>query len=447
MDRLIKRWDATPDLDLMLCERDGVAYQADMKAGRVSYGSEYMAKVDAYEGGAIAKAVIAGRCAMLARHFPSKAKVLDVGAGSGAFVREAVKAGFWASGYDVIPEAYARLIAAGTYADDPSQFEAVTFWDTLEHMEDPELRLRQVRKGAFLFASVPVFKDLSGIRESKHYRPGEHLYYWTIRGFVEWMALYGFRFLEFSGHEMDAGRESIGAFAFCRDLPDYGEHIVAYREIHSTRHYGSSATELHLAEIAKVVRAQAPKSILDYGCGRGDLVAHFWLDGARRIERYDPAIPAFKSMPEGEFDLVLVCDVMEHIPMASVDRVLAEVREKSATALFTISTKLARAKLPDGRNAHVTLLTPAEWTRWLADVFGPVQVLPSQWEHELVLLVGAAIARAQLCECGGEMQLDHFDHPKRPAEWFLRCRKCGFAGPSAPTPDQAEPRWKDARAA
>jgi hypothetical protein len=104
--------------------------------------------------------------------------------------------------------------------------------------------------------------------------------------------------------------------------------------------------------------------------------------------RHDPAIPAFKETPHGRFDLALCCDVLEHVPMASVDRVIAEIRTKSPVALFTISTKLARAKLPDGRNAHVTLLTAGEWERWVADYFGSVQRLPSKFEHELVLLAG-----------------------------------------------------------
>ena len=140
----------------------------------------------------------------------------------------------------------------------------------------------------------------------------------------------------------------------------------------------------------KVVQAQKPKSILDYGCGRSDLAAFFWRDGERRIARYDPAISAYKTMPEGKFDLVFCCDVMEHIPMRGVDRVLAEVKDKGAVVLFTISTILARAKLPDGRNAHVTLLTKSEWRRWIGEAFGgALQEFPGKWDHELVLLAGA----------------------------------------------------------
>ncbi len=388
MDRLIRRFDGVPDEDLMLCEHRGIAYQADMARGRIGYGDNYLAKIDAYDGSETGKAVNAGRVALLSCHLPAGASVMDIGAGSGAFMRDATAAGFMVKGYEVINQVIERLKKANLWAEDPYQFDAVTLWDTIEHLEDPHLRLQQVRKGAYLFASVPVFEDLKRIRESKHYRPGEHLYYWTIKGFRDWMALYGFRMIEFSRHEMDAGRESIGAFAFRRDLPDYHDHLAAYLEIHSTRHYGSSSAELHLEAIAEIVRSLKPRSILDYGCGRSDLAAHFWLDGERRIERYDPAIPRWKDMPRGMFDLVFCCDVLEHIPMSGVERVLAEVRDKGVIAVFTISTKPARAKLPDGRNAHVTLLTRSEWMRWVSEVFGKLETLPSKWEHELVLLAG-----------------------------------------------------------
>lgn len=398
MDRLIRRFDFVIDADLCLVEHRGIAYQRDMRARRVSYDAAYLGKVQAYEGTPIAKAVNRGRIALLQRYLPVKqsntkwSTVLDLGAGTGAFVREARAAGYEAYGFEVIPEA-ADVLRADQLGSDgnTSSADAVTAWDSLEHMDDAGGRLNDMKKGALLFASIPVFDDLRRVRESKHYRPGEHLYYWTAAGFIKWAALRGFRHLETSPHETEAGREAIGAFAFKRDLPDYNDHILAYDQMHSTKHYGSSSTELFLTEIAAIVQERKPSSILDFGCGRSDLVAHFWQDGARRIARYDPAITKWKEMPEGDFDLVLCCDVMEHIPMSAVDRILAEVKAKGRAAIFTISTKLARAKLPDGRNAHVTLLTPTEWTRWIGEAFGSAYLVPSKWEHELILCAGMGV--------------------------------------------------------
>lgn len=216
MDRVISSSPWYADDDLAICEADGVAYQRDMAAGRVEYGEDYFAKVAAYEGGEIARQVNAGRCSMLVRHLAPGARVLDWGAGSGAFMREARAAGFEVHGFDVIEETARWLRATGAYSHEPSRFDAVTLWDVIEHLEAPAEVLGEVRPGAMVFASIPVFADLARIRESRHYRPGEHLYYFTADGFIRWMAEIGFQHVETSDHETRAGRDSIGAFAFRR---------------------------------------------------------------------------------------------------------------------------------------------------------------------------------------------------------------------------------------
>lgn len=227
MDSFIRAFPATADSDLMICAQHGVVYQRDMQTARVSYDTGYFAKVSGYEGTKIAQAVNAGRVALLSRHLPAGSSVLDIGAGTGAFVRAAAAAGFVAYGFDVLPEAVSSLRQQGRYAEDGSQFSAVTLWDTLEHLENPATCLDPIRQGAWLFLSLPIFKDLGCIRSSKHYRPGEHLYYWTDSGLVRWLARRGFLLLECSTHEIDAGRDSIGAFAFRRSLLDHGTTLRA----------------------------------------------------------------------------------------------------------------------------------------------------------------------------------------------------------------------------
>lgn len=217
MNRIIQGWDAVRDGDLMLCRGNGVAYQADMQQLRVRYDDAYLRKCESYQGNAIATAANAGRIAMLQRHLPAGSSILDVGAGSGEFLRAARVAGFDPRGFDVIPSAAHALILAELWDDDPQGYDAVTMWDSIEHMEDPATWLARVRQGAALFVSLPIFTGLDFIRQSKHYRPGEHLYYWTADGFVRWLGQYRFRLVEASNHEIQAGRESIGAFAFRRD--------------------------------------------------------------------------------------------------------------------------------------------------------------------------------------------------------------------------------------
>lgn len=395
MDGLIKRFAAEKDNDLMLCEHRGVAYQRDMNKNRTPYDEKYLATYNsfAYKKSDVAKAVNAGRIAMLKRHAPESAKVLDVGAASCAFINAALDAGYDAKGFDIIPDVEQRLKKEDLFSDNPEGFDVVTFWDSLEHIEEPANWLRNVKRGALLLVAVPIMTELKKIRESKHYKFGEHLYYWTDEGFINYMALYEYRLIEKSTHETDAGRSGIGAYVFVRDIPDYRDHIAAYVELHfsNPKYSRSSATELYLQTVAQEVRRIKPKSILDYGCGRSDISAHFWNDGTRYIERYDPAIIELKEWHVQSVDLALCLDVMEHIPMLYVDKVFSQIKSRSDTAIFAISTKLARAKLPDGRNSHVTLLTKDEWINWIKNVFGNIRLLKSNSETELVLITGTKI--------------------------------------------------------
>lgn len=376
MDELIRRFDAIADGDLMLCPGRGLAYQRDMS---IRVPVDYFAKCHQYDGTEIAARLNKARVAFVAKHAGER-RAVDIGIGDGAFIR--ARPG--TCGIDTDPQAAAWLRERELWADDLSRFTVFTMWDVIEHCEQPGLYFRALPEAGWLFCCLPIFDTVTRIRLSKHYRPGEHLYYFTERGFLNWMAEYRFRLVERAEHEIAAGRDAILSFAFCKDLPGYHATVEQYRKLYEP-FYGASSRELYLDLIAPLVLARNPSSILDYGCGRSDLAAHFWADGRRRIAWYDPAIPGMQTMPEGEFDLVLCCDVLEHIRLEDVGRVLAEVRAKSRHAIFTISLRPARAKLPDGRNAHVTLLSAGEWGRWIKDVFGPVATVPTPWDHILML--------------------------------------------------------------
>lgn len=378
MDRLIKRFVGERDGDLILCKDRGIAYQRKMEATQ-SYDDGYFDHYRQLEGSEIAKKINAARVGLVRRHY-GDGPLLDVGIGSGEFIRSR---GWDTFGTDVNPVALTWLADRGALREDLTEFEAYSFWDVLEHCAEPEVYFRKMRPGSYLFTSLPIFDDLTRVRESKHYKPGEHLYYWTEAGFVNWMALHRWRLVERNDDETKAGREGILSFAFRRDLPDYHSTLGQYQEMHSVA-YGTSA-HLHFDAVAKEVLALNPKSILDYGCGRSDIVAHFWNDGKRRITKYDPAIPDYKEMPGAVFELVLCLDVLEHILMCDVDRVFNEIKKKSRKVIFTISLRPSRAVLPDGRNAHVTLLSAEEWTSWIGKTFGAAVRIPMPQADEIMV--------------------------------------------------------------
>lgn len=216
MDRFIAAFPARPDGDLMLCLEHGVAYQADMSSP-VEYNGAYFDKYLGYEGTAIALAINAARIDLVDRRAGAMARVVDVGIGSGEFIKRRRGPTF---GTDINAAALQWLEARGLRATPELlwTYDAFTFWDSIEHIPSPEQYLAKVRASGIVFASLPIFEDLRRIRESKHYRPNEHFYYFTQSGFVRLMALHGFDLLEVNDGESRAGREQILSFAFRRSL-------------------------------------------------------------------------------------------------------------------------------------------------------------------------------------------------------------------------------------
>jgi SAM-dependent methyltransferase len=209
MDSFIARMAASEDGDLMMC--DGVAYQSDMSK-QIKYNGEYFNKCLSYEDQPIALAINSGRVALVNKYVGPDAGVLDVGVGSGEFIKKRPNT----FGYDINPNAIEWLKANYRWSDGFAAFDAFTFWDVLEHLETPDDYFRRIHEGAYLFTSLPIFPDLTTIRESRHYRPGEHLYYFTDAGFVRWMGSHGFKMLERDNYEIVAGRDNILSYAFVR---------------------------------------------------------------------------------------------------------------------------------------------------------------------------------------------------------------------------------------
>lgn len=178
---------------------------------RADYGEAYFQKCRSYEDQEIALRINAGRISMVNRHFGPLA-VLDIGVGSGEFIKKRPNT----YGFDVNPTAMEWLKGSGLWCDELQKFRAFTMWDVIEHVPDPGAYFSRMQFGSFLFTSIPIFNDLTKIRESKHYRPGEHLYYFSERGLVDWLRNYGFLMLERDRFEIDAGRDSIFSFAFQR---------------------------------------------------------------------------------------------------------------------------------------------------------------------------------------------------------------------------------------
>ncbi len=197
----------------------------------INYGADYFENYEGYDASPTSDPLVQARYQLVRRHYEpaiagaeefdpetrGDSMIVDVGIGAGAFLR------YWmghekdapCAGFDIMPGAMHWLMLRKMFRDlYAAPVYAATFWDSLEHIRFPERAIAQVRRWAFV--SMPIYASAAAVLGSKHFKPGEHIWYFTQRGLVEWFQRQGFALREVSDCEVKCGREAIGAFAFER---------------------------------------------------------------------------------------------------------------------------------------------------------------------------------------------------------------------------------------
>lgn len=136
------------------------------------------------------------------------------------------------------------------------------------------------------------------------------------------------------------------------------EYLALQKQLHETnRSYGTTSGKL-AEDISALAEKHRVESILDYGCGKGQLKAAL----GDIVREYDPGIPGKDEEPEVG-DMVVCTDVLEHIEPDRLGSVLEHIRQKCRrVAYFTIAMRPAGKTLADGRNAHL-IIEGADWWR------------------------------------------------------------------------------------
>ena len=135
-------------------------------------------------------------------------------------------------------------------------------------------------------------------------------------------------------------------------------------QLHENPKYGSRKREALYAKIKDLMDETGSATLLDYGCGKGEMGRHL------PAYSYDPCVREFSVRPEGTFDMVACCDVLEHVEPELLTNVLADIRDYADRAVYlVISTRPAGKILADGRNAHLIVQNKDWWVDQLAQVF------------------------------------------------------------------------------
>jgi 2-polyprenyl-3-methyl-5-hydroxy-6-metoxy-1,4-benzoquinol methylase len=125
-----------------------------------------------------------------------------------------------------------------------------------------------------------------------------------------------------------------------------------------------------LGKFYKYVDTWNPKSVLDYGCGKGHILSHL-KDKYPTIKftGYDPALPMFSTQPKDSYDCIFSNDVLEHIEPEFINQVLEHIDTLASKYIWLrIDTVPARKILSDGRNAHLILESQQWWNDKLTNI-------------------------------------------------------------------------------
>lgn len=109
--------------------------------------------------------------------------------------------------------------------------------------------------------------------------------------------------------------------------------------------------------------SDTPVTVLDYGCGGGNLRPTLAIKAPwAEVREYDPAIEG-KDGPPATADILVCTDVLEHVEPDRIDAVLAHMKGLTGRGQFlAICLQETEKQLPDGRGAHI-LVRPRLW--WL----------------------------------------------------------------------------------
>jgi len=213
-------------------------HEIDPEAKIDIYNESYSENFERISDCARGRALNSARREFVERHHVEG--IIDIGVGSGAFMSEWEAGGVERSGceamgtdtilrngtaygFDVADIAVNRLLNKNRFVDPrefvngdgvviPREICALTMWDSIEHMEDPNEFLKCNHE--WIFLSTPIYEGAEHCIRSHHYKPGEHIWYFTERGLIGYMLDHGYEMIERSRFEERFGRKDIGSYAF-----------------------------------------------------------------------------------------------------------------------------------------------------------------------------------------------------------------------------------------
>ena len=139
------------------------------------------------------------------------------------------------------------------------------------------------------------------------------------------------------------------------------------KKLHKSKAFGNRSKIP--AEVTRCIEEYNIRSILDFGCGKGNVVAALKETYPNlKVYGYDPGRDGYDALPDS-VDMIISTDVLEHIEPELLEETLLDLAKRTDKVMYhLIACHPAKKSLSDGRNAHLIVETPDWWKNKLATV-------------------------------------------------------------------------------
>lgn len=145
-------------------------------------------------------------------------------------------------------------------------------------------------------------------------------------------------------------------------------YLNDYVELHKKKAFVGKTILKYEQQLRFLIGKHNIKNILDYGCGQAFGWNNGFLHEIKHVALYDPAVERYSQIPVGKFDMVICCDVVEHVPEDELDELFKNLFSYAQKCLFlTFCNRPARSKrLLNGENVHIS---QHEREYWLEKIY------------------------------------------------------------------------------
>lgn len=151
------------------------------------------------------------------------------------------------------------------------------------------------------------------------------------------------------------------------------DYIKQYELLYKIKkNYGKTSIKLY-DMLEKIINDLNILSVLDYGCGKSKLLDLIKKNKKIKVYKYDPAIKKYSKLTKNKTDLVICTDVLQHVPLYDLDRVLKEIKSKGIYILFYIKCTNHKTKLPNKTYANCTVYDKKWWLEKLSNYYDDIK--------------------------------------------------------------------------